>query len=160
MVKDIVSGAANGNPQHLTAIGNTLYFSAADNTHLTELWKSDGTSSGTVMVKDINSASLSSSYPQYLTAIGNTLYFQASDGTNGYELWKSDGTSSGTVMVKDIMPGSTGGTPLSSSPSRLTAVGNTLYFRATDYTHGYELWSAELTFDGSGVIVHHDITYS
>ena len=42
------------------------------------------------------------------------------------ELWKSDGTASGTVMVKDIRSGSG-----SSSPYRLTAVGNTLYFRAT-----------------------------
>ena len=51
---------------------------------------------------------------------------EANDGTNGAELWKSDGTASGTVMVKDISSGSG-----SSSPDHLTAVGNTLYFRAT-----------------------------
>ncbi len=83
------------------------------------MWKSDGTASGTVMVKDINSGS-STSFPDYLTAVGSTLYFRAYDGTNGYELWKSDGTSAGTVMVKDINSGSG-----SSYPSYLTAVGST-----------------------------------
>jgi ELWxxDGT repeat protein len=40
----------------------------------TELWKSDGTANGTVMVKDISSDG--SSRPSNLVAIGNTLYFQ------------------------------------------------------------------------------------
>ena len=40
-------------PYYLTAVGNTLYFEANDGTNGYELWKSDGTASGTVMVKDI-----------------------------------------------------------------------------------------------------------
>ena len=35
-------------------VGNTIYFVANDRNQRTELWKSDGTTSGTVMVKDIN----------------------------------------------------------------------------------------------------------
>ena len=133
IVKDINSGSSN--PNELTALGNTLYFQANDGTNGEELWKSDGTASGTVMVKDIRSGSSSSS-PYYLTAVGNTLYFQATDGTIGVELWKSDGTASGTVMVKDIVSGSGSG-----YPSSLTAVGNTLYFQADDGTNGNELWA-------------------
>ena len=114
-----------GAPQFLTAVGNTLYFQANDGTNGVELWKSDGTSSGTVMVKDIYSGSGSSSL-DYLTAVGNTLYFVADDGTNGVELWKSDGTASGTVMVKDI----TAEVAQLLRPY-LTAVGNTLYFQPT-----------------------------
>jgi ELWxxDGT repeat protein len=110
------------------------------------LWKSDGTTSGTVMVKDINSGS-GSSYPNYLTAVGNTLYFKATDGTYGEELWKSDGTASGTVMVKDIRSGSG-----SSSPSYLTAVGNTLYFQANDGTDGEELYT--------NLGIYTEVTYS
>ena len=41
----------------LTAVGNTLYFRADDGINGSELWKSDGTASGTVMVKDIDSGS-------------------------------------------------------------------------------------------------------
>ena len=48
--------AASSYPQHLTAFGNTLYFQADDG-YGTELWKSDGTASGTVMVQNIGSGS-------------------------------------------------------------------------------------------------------
>ena len=87
LVKDINTGAGNSYPENLTAIGNTLYFSASNGTNGSELWKSDGTASGTVLVKDINTGASHSS-PAELTAIGNTLYFRASDGTNGHELYK------------------------------------------------------------------------
>ena len=145
MVKNI-AGSGSSNPTHLTAVGNTLYFRASDGTNGIELWKSDGTASGTVMVKDINSGS-SNSGPDYLTVIGNTLYFRADDGTNGVELWKSDGTESGTVMVKNINSGSG-----SSIPTYLTAVGNTLYFRAFDGTNGIELWKSDGTASGTAMV--------
>ena len=122
MLRDIKSGSLSSSPYFLTAVGNTLYFRATDGTNGYELWKSDGTASGTVMVKDIYSGSLSSD-PAFLTVVGSTLYFQANDGTNGAELWKSDGTESGTVMVKNIRSGIVG-----SVPACLTAVGSTLYF--------------------------------
>ena len=90
MVKDINSGSSSSSPSDPTAVGNTLYFTANDGTNGYELWKSDGTASGTVMVKDIRSGS-GSSFPSYLTVVGNTHYFTANDGTNGFELWKFDG---------------------------------------------------------------------
>jgi hypothetical protein len=53
-------------------------------------------------------------------------------------LWRSDGTAAGTIMVKNINPSG------DSYPVFLTAVGSTLYFRATDGTNGNELWSCSL----------------
>jgi ELWxxDGT repeat protein len=152
MVKDINTGTGDGittafafGPT-MTAFGTTLYFVANDGTNGDELWKSDGTANGTMMVKDIDNGS-GSSYPYSLTAVGNTLFFQASDGTNGYELWKSDGTTNGTMMVKDIDNGSG-----SSNPSYLTAVGNTLFFQASDGTNGYELWKSDGTATGTMMV--------
>ena len=63
-------------PDRLTAVGNTLFFKATNGQNGFELWKSNGTSSGTVMVKDINSGSLgqATSNPNHLTEMGGTLY--------------------------------------------------------------------------------------
>ena len=85
MVMDINNGSGSSYARALTAIGNTLYFAAATGTNGFELWKSDGTASGTVMVDDINSGS-GGSNPSDLTAFVNTLYFRADD--NGDNRWK------------------------------------------------------------------------
>jgi ELWxxDGT repeat protein len=112
----------------------------------TELWRSDGTSEGTVLVKDIRAGTNGSS-PALLTAVGNTLFFNASDGVNGSELWKSDGTDSGTVMVKDIRPETSG-----SSPSNLTDVNGVLFFDANDGVNGGELWKTDGTSAGTVMV--------
>ena len=143
MVKDIYAGNGNAYPNYLTAVGSTLYFRANDGVTGQELWKSDGTAAGTVLVKNIAAAN-SSADLNGLTAVGNTLYFIANDGIHGLELWKSNGTAAGTVMVKDIAPGSNGSTPL-----YLIAAGNTLYFVADDGTNGYELWKSDGTEAGT-----------
>ena len=121
-------------------INNTLFFACHDGAN-SELWKSDGTVEGTIIVKDINPGSglgMSSS-PRELTAVGNTLFFYANDGTHGTELWKSDGSEDGTFMVKDIMDGASGSRIYS-----LITVGETLFFIAEDDTHGYELWKSNV----------------
>ena len=54
LVKDIYSGLSGSSPTSLTAIGSELYFTANDGAIGSELWKSDGTSSGTVDITDLN----------------------------------------------------------------------------------------------------------
>ncbi len=59
----------------------------------TELWRSDGTNAGTVIVADINTTYVdwdASSYPMHLTSANGLLYFSAEDGVNGRELWVYD----------------------------------------------------------------------
>ncbi len=148
LVKDILPGAFNSYPGSLTALGNTLFFSANEGVNGRELWKSDGTAAGTVLVKDINLTNPFGSSPSNLTAVGSTLFFSANEGVvNGRELWKSDGTAAGTVLVRDIFPGYLG-----PSPSNLTAVGSTLFFTADDGVNGYELWRSDGTAAGTVLV--------
>lgn len=155
-VKDINTTAYYGGtygsyPRELSAVGSTLYFSANDGVSGRELWKSDGTSAGTVMVKDIRSGgtgyNASNSNPTQIVSIGSTIYFAASSVGNGRELWRSNGTAAGTVQVKDIYP-----TRRSSSPQELTVVGGSLFFTADDGPHGRELWKSNGTAAGTFLV--------
>ena len=117
----------------------SYYGSANDGEHGEELWKTDGTSSGTVMVKNIvqsvdNSSREQGSYPFDITVAGNKLFFTALKATEvgdsieyDKSLWVSDGTDSGTVMIKDdtATPIPVGGR---NRFSNLTSMGGELYF--------------------------------
>ncbi|RFS17744.1 ELWxxDGT repeat protein [Emticicia sp. C21] len=119
-------------------MNGTLYFTANDGTNGVELWKSDGTSANTVMVKDIHGSG--DSNPSNFIYFNNAVYFTATNATNGTELWKTTGTDAGTVRITDINPNAG-----SSSPANLTIVNGILYFTATDGTNGIELWQTDGT---------------
>ena len=179
LVKDVYSGSSfdndsysyvpnSSNPENLTAVEGLLFFTANDGVNGTELWETDGTAAGTVLVKDIQTGSDfdsdSSSYvpnssnPQHLTTVDGTLFFAADDGVNGNELWKSDGTATGTVLVSDIYSGSSldydtySYAPHSSNPQEFTEVGGLLFFVADDGVHGGELWKSDGTSGGTGLV--------
>lgn len=122
--------------------GSTLFFYGTTFDYGTELWKTDGTTAGTVLVKDINPGPESSS-PQRAVKAGTKHYFIASDGIHGFELWSTEGTSATTVLVKDVNPGTE-----SSNIVELTAVGSTLFFDNVD-----GLWKSNGT-DESTVRIH------
>ena len=119
-------------------LNNHLIFHA-DNAGGIELWASDGTTSGTTVLKDINPGdgdSMAYVYAQY-TFFNNELYFAADNGANGSELWKTDGTQQGTVMVKDINFGSAGSWP---HLRKSVELDGKMYFSATTSTQGREIW--------------------
>jgi len=156
-VKDIYPGLNSSGPRNLTNVNGTLFFSAEDGTTGGlggnaggELWKSDGTAAGTVLVKDINPGG-DSSGPRNLTNVNGTLFFSAYNPTTSVELWKSDGTGAGTVLVKDIFPGGASSGAYS-DPKNLTNVNGTLFFTANDGTHGTELWKSNGTAAGTVLV--------
>src|SRR5262249_36847394 len=65
----------SSNPGSLTNVNGTLFFTAADGTNGDELWKSDGTAAGTVLVKDILPGTGSGS-PSQLANVNGTLFFR------------------------------------------------------------------------------------
>jgi ELWxxDGT repeat protein len=117
-------------PNHLTGVGDTLFFELQDAAHGFELWRSDGTPSGTDLVRDIRPGS-GDSRPDCLTAVDQTLFFGAYNASsNRDDLWRSDGTAAGTTRVKSSFY-CADGTPRN--------VAGTLFFSAFD-NRGVELW--------------------
>ena len=143
MVKDIVAGSSHSHPEDLVGIGSTLFFSAKVG-QSRDLWRSDGTAAGTVMVKDIVQGSYGYGCCEYMTPVGDTLYFVAG-GPRDKEIWKSDGTADGTVQVTNV----TGEWKV---PKSLTAVGDTIFFAADDGIHGEELWKTDGTTNGTVMV--------
>jgi ELWxxDGT repeat protein len=146
----------------LVQVGGVMFFVAHDGPSGSELWKSDGTEAGTVLVKDINPDPTAAG-PDSLIHVNGTLFFSANDGVSGRELWKSDGTEAGTVRVKDLFPGAEGSLyDYGSSNTRnwLAAVNGTLFFTANDGVSGYELWKSDGTEAGTVLVKELDPTDS
>lgn len=72
--------------------GNVFYFNASDSQHGYELWRTDGTTAGTYLLKDINKKT-ASSFAKPMFGVGNYLYFMADDISHGNELWRTDGVN-------------------------------------------------------------------
>lgn len=153
LLKDIWPGPTTGASSNMARAGNLCFFSANSGNYPepgSELWKSDGTAAGTVLVKDINPAGYSS--PSFITAWGNRVVFQADDGTHGKELWVSDGTEAGTTLVADLSPG-TASTGFDSAFYRAAAVGEDLYFPARISGASLaELWKTDGTPGGTSPV--------
>ncbi len=186
MVKDIRPGSISGNFYYGCVMGNHVYFFANDGSGYA-LWKTDGTTAGTVKVKGGFSF-----YWHYPFPYNGKIYFSGQTSSNGREPWVTDGTAAGTVMLKDIRSGSgsayffdptvmggkvyfraykaagggfaiyvTDGTPAGTKLAftingyngyYLTAMGNKLFFRGYDSTHGGEPWVSDGTQAGTKLL--------
>ena len=96
----------------------------------------DGTNSGTQLVKDIN-AGATGSNPQSLVSYADKLFFTATDAYNGISLFVSNGTSAGTMLIGPAQAIMTD--PLMNAGG-LILFNSSLAFNAFFDTIGDELW--------------------
>jgi ELWxxDGT repeat protein len=161
---DLNPGSNTSAPYFITAINNKWFFSADDGTHGLELWITDGTVSGTQLVKDINTGatdgmtqygclSIGPVYnnPKNYGVLNNKLFFEGYTG-NGEELWVSDGTNAGTTLLKQIESNLSGGS--GNYIREFTNVGDKLFFIATSenittFNLDYDLWVTDGTPSGT-----------
>ena len=123
-------------------LGSELLLPLEDGIHGTELWATDGTSSGTVLLAPVN--------PRAIAVLGDDAYFLGTRPTSPLGLWKTDGTAAGTTEILDLSQYE-GSSSYFVTPS-LVASGGKLYFSTGDGSGGVDLWSSGGTAAGTSVV--------
>lgn len=129
-------GSYNGG----TAVGDRIfyYLRSMVNSSIYELWTSDGTAAGTVLVRSYEVMTSGLPGPASFGSAADRLWFTFCNAQNGCELWTSDGTEAGTELAVDLWPG-----PLSSSPVFLGEVNGKVLISAETRDLGREVWIIE-----------------
>jgi ELWxxDGT repeat protein len=121
-----------------------------------ELWVTNGTALGTVLVADIwpgVGSGLSSTVAINFTKLPDgRVLFRANNGTTGNELWVTDGTAAGTSLVRDINPGGAGQAGFNFA----TLPDGRVVFNANNGTTGLELWITDGSTAGTSQVADID----
>lgn len=143
-VADIQAGSSSSNPSGFVKTDTGNYFIAAESGYARKLYKTDGTSAGTLKIPVTE--------PFYIVnndmaKLGNKMIFFAHNTVDGYEPYVSDGTAEGTFMLKNI--NSSGNSlPSAAQGLHLKVVGNYCYFMAYNGSVN-SLWRTDGTSDGT-----------
>ncbi|MFI5428015.1 ELWxxDGT repeat protein [Aeromicrobium sp. UC242_57] len=110
------------------------------------LWKTNGTSGGTVEVEDLVPGTGGPAIDDIAASRRQDRLQRRRRGQRRRRLWISDGTPAGTTLLKDI--NAVG----DSSPSNLTLHDGEVYFAAHNGSHGRELWKTDGTTGGTVMV--------
>lgn len=117
------------------------------------LWISDGTNTGTIVLKD-GFTNISSQFVK----VGNQLFFKATIKSlvnvweTNEEWWVTDGTTAGTRMIKDVNPGDYG----QDTNTRYVVFNNKLYFYGYTETGARDFWVTDGTEAGTFILSESD----
>ncbi len=152
LVKDI-NPAGNAIAPYISMInfrmfavaGRYLYVDANDGVHGHELWQSDGSATGTTLVKDLIPSATDMTDIQMVGVLGDAMIFRIRDiQQSTMEIWRTDGSAAGTIMltsnitISDHQPGVT--------------VGGKVFFRAYSDAYQSELWESDGTPAGTNIV--------
>ncbi|WP_428666253.1 ELWxxDGT repeat protein [Runella sp.] len=144
LVKNITASTASTYFETGTtfAVGNKIAFMAGSTPNeITEMWLSDGTNAGTVMVKNLNPSLTIEQARTVPVVLGAGVFFTAYNSVSGHELYRTDGTLANTLLVKDL---NTEAVNSSVNPfGRVVHWNNKTFFTADDGKSGNELWMTD-----------------
>ncbi|WP_343697360.1 T9SS type A sorting domain-containing protein [Flavobacterium sp.] len=123
---------------------NIVFLGGEEETGI-EIWKSEGTTETTSLVKDVYSGKESGvqDLRRYTTILNGTLYFIGKDETSAGEIWKTDGTANGTVKVTNFLNGRVW---------KITAAGDSIYFLIKKEDYVLQVWKTDGTSEGTVIV--------
>ena len=147
IIKDINTRTGSSIPHSMKEIGGITYFGVSslnaseDSLDKLGLWRTDGTESGTVLIKEFGSGD----FIRNLMDVEGAVYFLR--GNRIIDMWRSDGTTGGTVKVE---LGESVGLDENKSVISMAHVGTDLFFSTREYladwgNSAYELWKFNLS---------------
>ncbi len=165
LVKDINVGTASGinvnNPateRDRIIFNGKMIFSARGTSATYQLWQSDGTTTGTSILKQIATNGVDANPGSFLafnSPTGAKLYFSANNGLNNFwgindELWQTDGTTAGTVINSEMNQATTSSP--GSFPRGFTTFGPNFYFTANVSPPGEEFYRNDGSLGGATLV--------
>lgn len=150
LVKDIFVGSSSSSPIFIGSLKKGLVFYANNVTTGTELCVTNGTSSGTFLLKDINPGTQTSFQNGGTYIVDSTIFLWVKDtSTARISLWKTDGTTQGTKRVKSFVAN----TGPSSTRSDMAKTNGKLVFAFDDGSGiGDQIWVSDGTYSGTKVL--------
>jgi ELWxxDGT repeat protein len=124
-------------------IGSTAFFTGNDAAHGYQLWRTDGTVTGTTVVT-INPNS--DSYPAKIIAANGLAYLSANNGVSGVELWQTDGSAANTRLVADVNTQAASG-----NAQPVSAINGEIYLNVQNQ-FGSQPWISDGTTAGTHMI--------
>lgn len=127
-------------------LGNVVLFNGDTMALGPNLWRTDGTPEGTVLLMDFLPKTPDGTGPTHMTVYRGLVYFRAELPGGLFGLWRTDGTVEGTRPMATDMPG----TPVGGSPSSLAVVADRLHYSADASSGGSgEVWRTDGTAQGT-----------
>ena len=144
VVVDSSGGFLGGSSMY--AVGSSLLAVVYTTASGSELWRTDGTARGTVLVTELVPGSGSPQWYQRVLIRGR-LYLYVKIGSQFPRLWVTDGTKAGTQLLTNFQ--NPGGYVM---PLPSASLGNRYLFGASDGVHGLEPWITDGTRAGTRML--------
>ena len=156
LVKDIYPGAGTETITGLVALNNKIYFTAsADPANgMYDVYMSDGTTAGTVLLFASSTSENFSGGAAYLMNAGSFIYFETQVTGQGNYLYSINGST--LTQLKQIYSGGYG--PFEISFHNSASYGGYFFFMGYDDIHGSEIWRSDGT--AAGTDVYADLSYN
>lgn len=121
----------------------SFYYTSDSASTVLSLWKTDGTTGGTTLIKNISTSGNNFTLKNFIDTGSKVLFLYKNTTASGiYELWETDGTTAGTKIVKT----------LNGDIFNTILFGDRYIFSSNDSSNGVELWISDGTSSGTYMV--------